>query len=85
MSDERERAEALINQLDTLARAYDAYVLGLSPLPEERAKYFDAILAYAREERARVWEEAADRVGPHDDLYFEWRLKATALRKEGGR
>ena len=34
--------------------------------------------------RARVWDEAADRVGPHDDLYLEWRLKAKMLR-EGGR
>ena len=31
-----------------------------------------------------VWDEAADRVGPHDDLYLEWRLKAKMLR-EGGR
>lgn len=87
---ERERAEALINQLDTLARAYDAYVLGLSPLPEERAKYFDAILAYAREERARTYEEAA--------YYLEYRSSgpippdaidhmkdcAKHMREEGG-
>lgn len=32
--------------------------------------------------RARVWDEAADRVGPHDDLYLEWRLKAKMLREK---
>lgn len=67
--DERERAEQ-----------FAGWVRSTNPT---EAQIIEQYVAFAREERARVWEEAADRVGPHDDLYFEWRLKATALREEG--
>ena len=72
--EERERAEELAVRLGLVNGTTGAVELC----------NVDDIVAYAREERARVWEEAADRVGPHDDLYFEWWLKAKMLREEGG-
>ena len=73
-SEERERAERIARTL----RPTDPGSWELSTV-----YVLDELAAFAREERARVWEEAADRVGPHDDLRFEWRLKAKMLREDG--
>lgn len=84
--DERERAEALVDRLDSLAREYDEYEFGLSEFPQERAKYIAAVLAFAREERARAYEQMRTVLMESEefDYYLDWISdQITKLREEG--
>ena len=60
MSDERERAERCAERISAECSEPDGCF--------DSDKCCQILLAFAREERARVWEEAADRVGQHADL-----------------
>lgn len=78
-----QRAEQLVDRLDTLARVHDEFEFGLSELAEERVQYIQAVMAFAREEQARERDRIIALI--HESHWFHT-IKtelAKQLREEG--
>lgn len=80
MRTERERAERLWQKLTRLEAAQDAQDIYIA------REYVDLIVAFSREERARVLSECAEYIIETDpQASKEFFAEAKALREEGGK